>query len=404
MPRLTSIPLAGIRILISALFGQKSRTPAAEPTTARPVVVVPSPAAAEATARREAEMVLDTLGSVLQAYARFAVPFGRHSVTDIQTLIGGWAQHVTVGLPRPGHEGEPPRGPVLDRDWKGLVHAFADVRRSEHDHVITSQDDLRAVVHAFVSAARAMAIEEDEAHRSTAEILERVTYATATQDTDVIKREALAAVAAINDLMERRREAQRARFAALAADVQHLGEELEVARSEAMTDALTGLANRKAFDDALPRQIEIHAMLAKPACLVFVDVDHFKQVNDTRGHPIGDELLRQVSRALARTFLRRCDLVVRLGGDEFAAILPETSARNAATLAERLRDDVRMLGMGETALLEDPPTLSVGIAELVLGDDVATFVKRADDALYASKRAGRDRVTIATSEAPLRLE
>src|SRR5439155_6930788 len=191
----------------------------------------------------------------------------------------------------------------------------------ERQFVKTSSADLRAVVQAFVSAARSMAIDEDEANRATTEILERVRQAATGTDTQALMRESLMAVDAIHALMQRRREQQQTRFASLAESVRSLGAELEVAKTEAMQDPLTGLANRKAFDTALTKTIEMHALLGRPACLLMVDVDKFKAINDTLCHPVGDAVLRHIANAHARTFLRRCDVVCRFGGDEFVTIL-----------------------------------------------------------------------------------
>jgi diguanylate cyclase len=379
--------------VLSTLFGPKADAPA-------PKKPVPTPAVAPRTvpdeltvARQESTVALDALGSVLRAYARDAFDLGRRSEHEIRALVTAWGLHATIGAARPDHEGDRNGVPLLERDWKGLLHAFSQLRRQERQSVTSSSADLRAVVEAFVSAARSLAIDEDEAHRATAEILERVRWATTTGDTEFLKREALVAVDAIHDLLKLRRAKQQERFASLADSVRNLGHELEIAKTEAMMDSLTGLVNRKAFDLELTRNIELHAMLGQPACLLLVDVDRFKSVNDRYGHQVGDAVLQQVAQAHVRTFIRRCDVVSRWGGDEFAIIVPETGTDGAERLAERLRQASQSVEQ-IVPDMEEPPTLSIGIAELVLGDDAASWVRRADEALYAAKESGRDRFVL----------
>jgi diguanylate cyclase (GGDEF)-like protein len=129
------------------------------------------------------------------------------------------------------------------------------------------------------------------------------------------------------------------------------------------------------------------------ALLIF-DVDHFKMINDTYGHPAGDAVLRSVSDALARSFPRRSDIVARYGGEEFAVVLSETGLADAQRLANRGLDAIR-----ESKATHAGRTLSVtasgGVAVLLPGEDVADLIVRADHALYEAKRSGRDRISTA---------
>lgn len=160
--------------------------------------------------------------------------------------------------------------------------------------------------------------------------------------------------------------------------------------AEARTDVLTGLKNRRSFDEELHRQFAQRQRQGIVFSLLLIDVDHFKQVNDTHGHLAGDLVLQAVARLLTKT-LREMDLVYRFGGDEFAVICPGSRLHEAQTAAERIRQNVEKtpvpLKDGST-----PVTLSVGVAEVV-GSEVADgMLQRADEALYAAKHAGRNRV------------
>jgi two-component system, cell cycle response regulator len=186
--------------------------------------------------------------------------------------------------------------------------------------------------------------------------------------------------------IERRLVAVAAQFVAYAALALRNAWLLEQIQRMADTDGLTGVANRRIFDVTLARELQRSRRESGSVSLVLLDVDHFKAFNDRHGHLAGDEALQAVARALEQAN-RGFDLVARYGGEEFAVILPGCSAEESLPVAERLRQVVRGL---EPAT---PITLSVGVSTFPDdADDADSLVKAADDALYASKRAGRDRV------------
>jgi diguanylate cyclase (GGDEF)-like protein len=164
---------------------------------------------------------------------------------------------------------------------------------------------------------------------------------------------------------------------------------------EARTDALTGLLNRRAFDEHLAQQFAIFERYGTPFALVLFDVDHFKEVNDGLGHPAGDEVLRQFARIMTEG-VRSADLVARYGGEEFAVLLPQTGTRGAAAIAERIRRRVaafRFHGAGREIGLQ----ISAGVTTACDRDEASELVERADRALYQAKAAGRNRIFLHTS-------
>jgi len=166
-------------------------------------------------------------------------------------------------------------------------------------------------------------------------------------------------------------------------------------RELADSDGLTGVANRRTFDRSLQQSLSLAAVRRTPLSLVLVDIDHFKSVNDTYGHQVGDTTLRQVATALTAV-CRQTDLLARYGGEEFAIVLPDATAEAAATFAERLR--VAVAGS-----CDNPPvTASFGVATTVTGNsDTEWLVATADAALYKSKQDGRNRVTIGMADEAL---
>jgi len=161
--------------------------------------------------------------------------------------------------------------------------------------------------------------------------------------------------------------------------------ELLAARLErtARTDALTGLPNRRAWDEELEREILHAARTETPLCVALLDLDHFKQFNDMNGHPAGDSHLKDVA-VVWRERLRSADLIARYGGEEFTVLLTATDLFQAEQVIEALRDSVP---------LEE--TVSAGVAEWDHSESGPELFARADAALYQAKRAGRDRTILA---------
>ncbi|MDO9712203.1 diguanylate cyclase [Paracraurococcus lichenis] len=173
----------------------------------------------------------------------------------------------------------------------------------------------------------------------------------------------------------------------------------------ARTDGLTGLSNRRAFDEALALEWSRARRESTPVSLLLLDVDRFKLFNDTYGHPAGDACLRAVAGAVAAAVHRPADLVARYGGEEIVVLLPNTSAAGAEMLAEQVRAAVEAVGLKHTANLPlGVVTVSVGAATALPAADPDLFaealVAAADAALYSAKHSGRNRVAVAASVPP----
>lgn len=158
----------------------------------------------------------------------------------------------------------------------------------------------------------------------------------------------------------------------------------------AFNDALTGLNNRRLFDQNIKSEIERCGRYERNLSLMLIDVDHFKSINDSRGHPFGDKVLQFIADILEYN-CRKSDWVFRYGGEEFAVLLPETNAENAAIAAEKLRERVETLSKSR---LKIPVTISIGISQYNQQHtaDVTSLVQKADQLLYQAKEGGRNQV------------
>ena len=199
---------------------------------------------------------------------------------------------------------------------------------------------------------------------------------------------------AISTLQTRLEESRR--------ETQQLRQEVARAREEALIDGLTGLSNRKGFDLALTTCLEQATPEMPGPCLLMIDLDNFKRLNDGLGHVFGDRVLSSVGQIL-RANVKGKDTAARYGGEEFAVILPQTPRGGAIGLAEALRALVaasRVRRTGDEGPLIGNITVSIGVADYLAGESATDFVNRADRALYLAKTQGRNRVILAPRPQP----
>jgi len=172
---------------------------------------------------------------------------------------------------------------------------------------------------------------------------------------------------------------------------------LEELSALASKDALTGILNRRCFDELCSRDIVLARRALSSVSVLMIDIDLFKRVNDEHGHSVGDEALKAVTKACAET-LRSTDILGRYGGEEFAVLLPTTGASESLLVAERLRARVAAIALpcegGHISL-----TISIGVYSGVPApdDDISSYLRRADEALYRSKALGRNKASFWTA-------
>lgn len=162
-----------------------------------------------------------------------------------------------------------------------------------------------------------------------------------------------------------------------------------------MMDGLTGIPNRRQFDEALENEWRRARRNQTSLALLMMDIDFFKAFNDHYGHLAGDDCLRQLARSLAEVIRRPADLVARYGGEEFVALLPETNAAGALEAAGRIQEKIKMMNMPHAfSSVADRVTLSIGVAATVPTDEQMPIelIKHADDCLYAAKQSGRNTI------------
>ena len=193
--------------------------------------------------------------------------------------------------------------------------------------------------------------------------------------------------------MEVRTRSLEGELQASSEQVSELRSKLDNVRKESMTDPLTGIANRKAFDDAMYQALDQIAAGGEEVALLLCDIDHFKNFNDTWGHQTGDQVLRLVANCLAENVKGR-DTAARYGGEEFAVLLRGSGLAAATRVANQIREGVKskMLVKKSTGDVLGTITISIGVAQLMPGESADAAIRRADACLYGAKHHGRNQV------------
>jgi diguanylate cyclase len=227
--------------------------------------------------------------------------------------------------------------------------------------------------------------------RSQGERFEEITFL---DDIKRIKNELVQEVEKMRAMVRQKESQDQKTLEALSSQVDVLKKELDKARQSASTDGLTGVYNRKALDDHLLSLIDRNRVTQYPFSLLMMDLDKFKQLNDTYGHTVGDRMLLAFAEK-CRTSVRSDDFLARYGGEEFTLILPGASLRNATKKAKHLCKTIA----GSRYAADDSPkadvvsvTVSIGVSAFRQGDTVQSLVERADRCLYKAKADGRNRV------------
>jgi diguanylate cyclase len=244
---------------------------------------------------------------------------------------------------------------------------------------------------ASVSQAIQSAQKSSEAYGQT---LASASESLGSQNDVAALRQTVDTLATATKRVQRENKSLEKRLADSSAEVTKLREHLEQVRRDATTDGLTNLANRKAFDDELSRACAEADANGETLTLAVIDIDHFKSFNDTWGHQTGDQVIRYVASVIGRVGAPP-RFAARYGGEEFALIFPGESAELATSTLEEIREEVssRMLKRRSTNEDLGAITVSAGLAERRPGESGHGVMERADAALYASKRGGRNRVT-----------
>lgn len=338
---------------------------------------------------------LDTLAHLLRTFGRDAFRLDDEDTEPLAERCERWARHVLTGADAaPGGEEAPTRD--AERDWPGLRRFFALRRVREAGYVERWLTESRELIGDLLAGMRSLTGAGQQAETSIATELNALEAAARGESLAELREAVGRTIGAIQTTLQEQRAQRDAELAAMGERLASMRQELLEARREMAIDPLTRIFNRRAFDEGLAQQVTLSSLSGQPLLLMMVDVDHFKAVNDTYGHTVGDEVLRELADRVVKVFPRRNDFVARYGGEELAVILPDVDPGGALRMAERVLEAVR----GRT-FDTNPPlavTCSVGYALLRPGEEPDGLLRRADQALYRAKDEGRDRAVPAEED------
>ncbi len=332
---------------------------------------------------------LDTLSMVIRVMGDEAFPLEKDiDPLVFPTMCREFSCHVENGAAVPSFD--IPASGDGSREWAQVRRFFADRRKAEKEFVTERMHDYRGVVEDLVAGLRTIGERDQVTESDVKACLDSIKDAVGTGVLPEIKAALSQTVRKVNETFAEQKRQYEMQLAELNDRMSNLRQDLVAAREEMKRDALTDAYNRGAFDTAIAQSLNMHFILNQPVTLILIDLDHFKDINDTYGHAAGDEVLRAVSECLERSFIRKSDLVARYGGDEFAVILNDTTAENAGNVVARflqIVDAVRVPYAPEETRI----SCSAGYTEIHVDDTVETLIQRADRGLYKAKKAGRNR-------------
>jgi len=271
---------------------------------------------------------------------------------------------------------------------------FSSHRLEETSYVNKSFDEFRKIIWEFVDhlSQDVQAEENEDIHLS--ENLEHLREAVETNSVEQIKTQSKLFINQYLKTQKHKDERKTKRMEKFKKNLSSVKKQLVDANNTLKQDHLTKAFNRRSFDEQVKNAWNLFQLNHQPVTLITFDIDYFKRINDTFGHAMGDFILVECAKILKEAFTRDQDVVARVGGEEFAILLPDYQIDHAVKKAEVLLDRIRK----ETFVDQDMKvqfTGSVGIAQLLHGESLDQWMKRADSALYDSKKSGRDRYTVA---------
>ena len=347
------------------------------------------------------QTVINTLTAILTAYGEYGYDADSRGAEELRQLCQIWSEHLSEGVSAPGQLPTSKQVPVSARSWQGAAEFFKTQRQQESEYLDqvgeelgeaeNRAEELQTTLRDFALGLKKLVGEDEIADAKVIESLDALGGYTQSVHVrmDELKTRVLETIQDVKSSVERRQERYAEKVAELGAELVEMRGELAKASRKAERDGLTQLYNRSSLDAQLETTVGVCQMTGRSSCLLMIDLDNFKTINDTYGHSGGDAALKALSDLLASVVLRKSDFVARYGGDEFSVVLHNCKLAAAKFIADRLLNAVRELVIphGDTTI---GITISVGIAELDLKDTVETWLDRADSQLLIAKERGRN--------------
>ncbi len=273
---------------------------------------------------------------------------------------------------------------------------FNSYRIDEYTYIQKTFDDFKNIIWEFADQLGEDLKFEKKYDQEVKYHLDNLREAVESNSIDSLKNSSREFIDSYVELQNVKDKHRSQRFENFQSHFQHMKKQLKEAQKNLEVDHLTGAFNRRSFDEQTKNLLRLRGLQPLNVTMLALDIDHFKKINDTYGHDVGDFILKECVRTLKSIFHREQDFVARIGGEEFIVILPEYKIEHAVIKAEELKSRVNreVFIHGEHKIQF---TISMGIAQLTEAESTEQWLKRADQALYQSKQSGRNKFTIAPS-------
>lgn len=323
-----------------------------------------------------------TLLYILDVYNKHLFEVEKTPLRSVRDKLDGFAKSLIQAQP---HE--------LEKILFELRQFFSSYRLDEFTYVQTTFDDFKKIIWEFADQLGEDQQIEKKQDQALAIKLKDLREAVEANSIDQLRAHAKSFINTYVTLQTQKMENKEKRLGKVRKNLNTMKKKLLSTQKELTTDHLTGSYNRKFFEEMAKTFFEYFQNNSTPVSMIIVDIDFFKKINDSYGHDIGDFVLKECSALLRKVFNREDDVVARIGGEEFVILLPSFDSNAALVKAEECMAQIRKEVFVHGAL-EIRFTASMGISQLMAGEGISEWFKRADQALYESKNSGRNRVTI----------
>lgn len=331
---------------------------------------------------------LATLLFIIDIFNKHLIDFDGHPVRKTREALDEFAREMMNSKNQP-----------LEKVLFRFRQFFSTYRIDEATYLQKTFEDFRSIIWDFVDQLAEDISEEQKDDIEVRNHLERLKDAVESNSIADLKNQSRRFIDSYVEKQFKKEKRRSTKMRSIRKNLNTVKKQLGEANNTARVDHLTQAFNRRTFDEYCEQYWKLNHASKQPVTALVLDIDHFKKINDTYGHDVGDFVLKELVQLLKGLFTREADLVARTGGEEFAILLPDFTADHAMVKAEEVLAKVR-----GAAYVHDGReirfTVSVGVAQLGDGESIAGWIKRADLALYNSKNTGRNKATLAP--APLK--
>ena len=324
-----------------------------------------------------------TLLFIIDTFNKHLMELDTHPVRKVREQLDEFAREIV----------EPPAG-NMERVLFRFRQFFSGYRIDENAYFQKTFEDLRTIIWELVDQLSEDLGQEQHEDFEMRQNIDNLKDAVESNSIESLKSQSRIFIDCYMEKQFKKDKRRNSRLKTIRKNLNVVKKQLHDANDQMRTDHLTQAFNRKSFDEYCEQHRKLFQVSHQPVSLLLVDIDYFKRINDTFGHDIGDFVLKELVATLKKLFMRESDILARIGGEEFAILLPDFQVEHALVKAEEVLERVR----AEAYVHQDREirfTVSIGISQLAEGDSVASWVKRADLALYHSKNTGRNKVTVA---------